>query len=72
MASENQRDDGIRAPQPEAAAQDARNAAIQQQVHEDSEANRQEAAHVRASMPSEVSEETVAEIAADAEARARR
>lgn len=72
MASENQRDDSIRAPQPEAAVQDARNAAIQQQVHEDSEANRQEAVRVRTSTPSEVSEKTVAEIAEDAEARARR
>lgn len=72
MANDEQRDDTIRKPQPEAAAKDARNAAIQEQVHEDSEANRQQAARVQATTPSEVTEKTVAQIAADAEARARR
>ena len=72
MANENQRDDGIRKPQPDAAARDPHNAAIQEQVREDSEANRQQAARVHASTPNEISEKTVAEIAADAEARARR
>jgi hypothetical protein len=72
MTNQDQHDDGIRHPQPEAAARDPRNAAIQERVHEDSEANRQEAARVRATTPAEVSEKTVAEIAAEAEARARR
>ena len=62
----------VRKPQPEAAATDPRNAALQERVREDSEANRQEAERVRATTPSEVSEKTVPEIAADAEARARR
>jgi hypothetical protein len=62
----------VRQPQPDAAARDPRNAQVQEQVHADSEANRQEAARVRATTPSEVSEKTVAEIAAEAEARARR
>lgn len=72
MANQDPHDDTIRRPQPEAAAQDARNAAIQEQVREDSEANREAAARVRATTPNEVSERTVAEIAADAEERARR
>jgi hypothetical protein len=72
MANDHQREDSIRKPQPEAAAQDPRNAAIQEQVRRDSEVNRAEAARVRATTSNEVSEHTVAEIAADAEARARR
>jgi hypothetical protein len=72
MAEQNERNNDIRKPQPEAAATDPRNAAIQEQVREDSEANRQGAERVRATTPSEVTEKTVAEIAADAEARARR
>jgi hypothetical protein len=72
MEDRDQRDDTIRRPQPEAAARDPHNAEIQEQVHTDSEANRQEAARVRATTPNEVSEKTVAEIAAEAEARARR
>ena len=72
MANQNQGNDDIRRPQPEAAATDPRNAAIQERVREDSEANRQGAERVRATTPSEVTDRTVAEIAADAEARARR
>lgn len=68
----DQHDGSVRQPQPDAAARDPRNAQIQEQVHADSEANRQEAARVRATTPNEVSEKTVAEIAAEAEARARR
>ena len=62
----------IRRPQSEAAAQDSHNAAVQEQVRGDTEANREEAARQRATSPNEVTEETVAEIAADAEARAKR
>ena len=72
MDNRDQRDEPVRHPQAEAAARDPHNAQIQEQVHADSEANRQEAARVRATTPSEVSEKTVAEIAAEAEARARR
>jgi hypothetical protein len=72
MENRNQRDEAVRQPEPEAAARDPRNAQMQEQVHADSEANRQEAARVRATTPTEVSEKTVAEIAAEAEARARR
>ena len=68
----DQNDAPIRRPQSEAAAQDAHNAAVQEQVHADTEANREEAARQRATSPNEVTEETVAEIAADAEARAKR
>jgi hypothetical protein len=71
MDNQDQRSETIRHPKPESAARDPRAAAIQDQVHADSEANRQEAARVRATTPNEVSERTVAEIAADAEARAR-
>jgi hypothetical protein len=72
MDSRDQRSETIRHPQPESAAQDPRAASVQDTVHADSEANRQDAARVRATTPNEVSEKTVAEIAADAEARARR
>lgn len=72
MAHPDQHDPSVRKPQPEAAAQDARNAAIQEQVQADTQANREAAARMRATTPNEVSERTVAEIAADAEARARR
>jgi hypothetical protein len=72
MENRNQRDEAVRPPPPEAAARAPRNAQIQEQVHADSEINRQEAARVRATTPTEVSERTVAEIAAEAEARARR
>jgi hypothetical protein len=70
--NEDQQNTGVRKAQPEAAATDPRNAAIQERVREDSEANRQGAERVRATTPSEVTDRTVAEIAADAEARARR
>ena len=72
MTNDEQRDASIRRPQPDAAARDPHNAAIQAQVHADSDANREEMARVRASTPNEVSEKTVAEIAAEAEARAKR
>jgi hypothetical protein len=72
MANQQPHDPSVRQPQPDAAARDPRNAAIQEQVHEDSEANREQTARLRASTPNEVSEKTVAEIAAEAEARAKR
>ena len=72
MDDRDQRDEAVRHPQPEAAARDPHNAETQERVHADSEANREAAARVRATTPNEVSEKTVAEIAAEAEARARR
>ena len=72
MTSHEQHDASVRQPQPDAAAHDLRNAATQEQLPEDSEANRREAARRRATTPNEVTEETVAEISADAEARAKR
>jgi hypothetical protein len=72
MANQDQHDRDVRTPSRDAAERDARNAVITEPEHEDSESNRQAAARNRATTPNEVSEETVAEIAADAEARARR
>jgi hypothetical protein len=72
MANEERHDASVRQPQPDAAARDPHNAVIQEQVRDDSEANRREAARARATTPNEVSEKTVAEIAAEAEARAKR
>ena len=66
------RTDNIRRPQPETAAQDPHNAAVQAQVHADSQANREEASRVEASTPAEITGKTVAEIAEEAEQRARR
>jgi hypothetical protein len=62
----------VRRPQPEAAAQDPHNAAVQDQVRADSEAIRREEERLRASTPNEISEKTVGEIAEEAEQRARR
>jgi hypothetical protein len=70
--SNEHNDAPIRHSRPNAAARDLHAAAMQEQVHEDSEANRQDAARLRATTPAEVTEKTVAEIAAEAEARARR
>ena len=72
MANQDQQDRSVRPPQPEAAAQDPRNAAIQEQVRENAEASREGTAHQHTPTPNEVSEKTVAEIAEEAEARARR
>ena len=73
MAHPDQTDTSVpRRPKPDAAAQDARNAASPERAHADTEASREAVALNRATTPNEVSEETVAEIAAAAEARARR
>ena len=64
--------ENVRRPQPDAAAQDPHNAAVQAQVRADSEANREQASRVQATTPAEISGKTVAEIAEDAEQRARR
>lgn len=59
-------------PQPEPATRDSHTAQIGEPVHAASETNRDEAARERATTPHAISEQTVAEIAAEAEARARR
>jgi hypothetical protein len=71
MADQNQSGD-VRRPQPEAAEQDPRNAAIQEQVREDGQASREAAERMRATTPAEIREKTVGEIAEEAEQRAKR
>ena len=63
------REGEVRAPQPDAASQDPRNAAIQEQVRRDSEANREQASRTQASVPPAVRDRTVGEIVADANRR---
>lgn len=69
MANQHQ-SDSMRRPQPESAAQDPRDASVQQRVRADSAVTREEVARVRATTPAEVSEKTVGEIAEAAERRA--
>jgi hypothetical protein len=71
MTNQEQHDATIRPPQPDATARDPRPAATQDQMRTAGDANRQEIARTRVPTPAEVSQETVAEIAAEAEARAR-
>ena len=71
MATNDQRDRDSRTPQPDAAATDPRDAARQEQIHEDAEATRREAERVRASTPSEVRDRTVGEIVQEEECRSR-
>lgn len=62
----------VRPPRPEDAAQDPQNAATQEQVRRDAEANRQQRERVESSVPAEVRDRTVGEIVRDADARADR
>jgi hypothetical protein len=71
MASQDQ-PDSVRRPQPDAAAPDSHDAAVQRQIHADTEVNRQQADRLKATQPPEIDEKTVEEIAADAEQRAKR
>jgi hypothetical protein len=64
--------DSVHRPQPDAAARDPHDAAVQRQIHADTEVNRQQADRLKATQPPEIDEKTVEEIAADAEHRARR
>jgi hypothetical protein len=64
--------DSVRRPQPDAAARDPHDAAVQRQLHADTEVNRQQADRLKATQPPEIDEKTVEEIAADAERRAKR
>lgn len=70
MADDTAGPDGsVRAAQPDAASQDPRNAAIQEQVRRDSEANRDQANRTQASVPPEARDRTVGEIVDDANRR---
>lgn len=64
--AEQDRTGSVRQPRPEEAAQDPHNAAQQERVRRDTEANRAEAARVEASTPSDVRDRTVGEIVDDA------
>lgn len=56
----------------QAAASEPRPAAVQERSQADGDTSREEVAQMRESTPNEVSEKTVAEIAAEADARAKR
>jgi hypothetical protein len=71
MANQDQ-SDTVRPPQPEGAAQDPHDAAVQRQIHVDTEVNRQQAERLKATQPPEIDEKTVEQIAEDAEQRAKR
>jgi hypothetical protein len=71
MANQDQ-PDSVRRPQPGAAAPDSHDAAVQRQIHADTEVNRQQADRLKATQLPEIDEKTVEEIAADAEQRAKR
>jgi hypothetical protein len=62
----------VRVPRPESAAQDPQNAATQEQVKRDAQANREQQERVNASVPPEVRDRPVGEIVRDAEQRAER
>jgi hypothetical protein len=63
--------DSMRTPQPDAAAPDPHDAAVQRQIHADTEVNRQQAERLKATQPPEIDQETVTQIAEDAEQRAK-
>jgi hypothetical protein len=71
MANQDQ-SDSVRKPQPDAAAQDPRGAAVQRQIQADTEVNRQQAERLKATQPPEIDDKTVEEIAEEAEQRAKR
>jgi hypothetical protein len=71
MANQDQFD-SVRRPQPDAAAQDPHDAAVQRQIHADTEVNRQQAERLKATQPPKIDDETVQQIAEDAEQRAKR
>jgi hypothetical protein len=62
----------VLAPRPEDAAQDPQNAARQEQVKRDAQANREQQERVNASVSPEVRDRPVGEIVRDAEQRAER
>jgi hypothetical protein len=72
MANQEQHDGSARQPQPDAAASEPRPAATREQSQADGSTSREVVAQMRESTPNEVSEKTVTEIAAEAEARAKR
>ena len=65
--------DTVRRSQPDAAAvQDPRDAAVQRQIHADTEVHRQQAERLKATETPEIDKQTVEQIAEDAEQRAKR
>jgi hypothetical protein len=64
------REGEVRKPDPEAAAQDPRNAATQERLRRDHDAMQEHAERVRASVPPEIRDRTVGEIVDEAERRA--
>ena len=62
----------VLAPRPEGAAQDPQNAARQEQVKRDAQANREQQERVNASVSPEVRDRPVGAIVRDAEQRAER
>jgi len=60
----------VRTPDPAAPQQDPRNAAVQEQIRRDTEANRAQAERVQATTPADVRDKSVDEIVRDAERRA--
>ena len=57
---------------PHDVAQDPHDAAVQRQIHADTEVNRQQAERLKATQPPEIDDTTVKQIAEDAEQRAKR
>ena len=72
MANQDERDQSARRTTPDANALEPRPAATREHSQADGDTSREEVAAMRQPTPNEVSEKTVAEIAADAEARAKR
>jgi hypothetical protein len=73
MAQEDVRRDDrgeVRLPDPAASEQDPENAAMQEQMRRDTEANRAHARRVEASIPAERRDKPVDEIVREAEQRA--
>lgn len=62
----------VRPPRPQDAAQDPQNAARQEQVKRDAQANREQQERVNASVPPDVRDRPVGEIVRNAEERAER
>ena len=78
--SDQDQSDTVRRPQSDApavqdphdVAQDPNDAAVQRQIHADTEVNRQQAERLKATQPPEIDDKTVKHIAEDAEQRAKR
>jgi hypothetical protein len=71
MTNQDQSDNARRPPR-HAPPPDPHDAAVQRQIHADTEVNRQQAERLKATQPPDVDEKRVEEIAEDAEQRAKR